>query len=102
MNRMAENYLRCYCSYHQNDWDELLSAAEFAYSFSLSDNLAVWPFEADHRCSPYSALSLISGSKTPVASVDEMKLEVEIVSWGCSVLVQIVYGSSSGRGFFAV
>ena len=32
MNIMVENYLRCYFSYHQNDWDELLPAAEFAYN----------------------------------------------------------------------
>ena len=30
MNRMVENYLRCYFSYHQNAWDELLPAAELA------------------------------------------------------------------------
>ena len=36
INRMIENYLRCYCSYHQNDWDDLLPAAEFAYNSAVS------------------------------------------------------------------
>lgn len=32
MNRMIENYLRCYFSFHQSYWDTLLSSAEFAYN----------------------------------------------------------------------
>ncbi len=38
MNRMVENYLRCYCSYHQNDWSEPLSSAGFAYNSAVSDD----------------------------------------------------------------
>eukprot|EP00737_Agarophyton_chilense_P003919 gb/GEZJ01004734.1/.p1 GENE.gb/GEZJ01004734.1/~~gb/GEZJ01004734.1/.p1 ORF type:complete len:294 (-),score=32.76 gb/GEZJ01004734.1/:75-956(-) len=47
MNRMVENYLRCYCSYHQDDWDELLPAAEFAYNSAVSEDLGTTPFEMD-------------------------------------------------------
>jgi hypothetical protein len=41
MNRMIENYLRCYCCYRQNDWDELLSYAEFAYNSAVSEELGM-------------------------------------------------------------
>ena len=37
MNRMVENYLRCYCSYRQDDWADLLPSAEFAYNSALSE-----------------------------------------------------------------
>ncbi len=47
MNRMVENYLGCYCWYLQNDWDELLSSAKFAYNFAVSDDLGISPFEMD-------------------------------------------------------
>ena len=62
MNRMIENYLRCYCSYHQNNWDELLPAAEFSYNSAVSDDLGESPFEADLGCVPRSPLDFISGS----------------------------------------
>lgn len=77
MNRMIENYLRCYCSYHQNDWDELLPAAEFPYNSAVSADLGVLPFEADLGCSFKPALEFISGSEVPIESVDEMKLKLK-------------------------
>ncbi len=30
MNRMVDNYLRCYCNYQLDDLDKLLPGAEFA------------------------------------------------------------------------
>ena len=77
MNRMIENYLRCYCSYHQNDWDELLPAAEFAYNSAVSDDLCVSPFEADLGCVSRSPLDFISGSEVPVESVEELKQKLK-------------------------
>ena len=47
MKRMIENYLCCYCSHYQDNWDELLPAAEFAYSSAVSDDLGMKPFEMD-------------------------------------------------------
>ena len=77
MNRMIENYLRCYCSYHQNDWDELLPAAEFAYNAAVSDDLGVASFEADLGCVPKSPLDFISGSEVSVDSVEELKQKLK-------------------------
>lgn len=73
MNRMIENYLRCYCSYHQDDWDELLPAAEFAYNSAVTEDLGMSPFELDLGWVPKSALDFISGSEVPVESVNEFK-----------------------------
>ena len=70
MNRMVENYLRCFCSYNQNDWDELLPSAEFAYNSSVFDDLGLSPFELDLGWIPKD---LISGSEIPVQSVNDFK-----------------------------
>ena len=47
MNRMVENYLRCYCFLRQDDWNLLLPAAEFAYNSSESKDLSAFPLEID-------------------------------------------------------
>jgi len=73
MNRMVENYLRCYCSYNQDDWDNLLPAAEFAYNSAVSEDLGMSPFELDIGWKPKSALEFISGSGSIVQSVDELR-----------------------------
>ena len=73
MNRMIENYLRCYCSIHQNDWDELLPAAEFAYNSAVTEDLGMSPFELDLGWIPKSPLDMLSGSEVPVQSVSEFK-----------------------------
>lgn len=39
MNRVVETYLRCYCSFHQNDCDVLLPTAEFAHNSARSEDL---------------------------------------------------------------
>ncbi len=65
MNRMVQNYLRCYCNYHQNDWDELLPGAEFSYNSSLSEDLGMTPFEVDLGWNSKSPLDLVSSSNAP-------------------------------------
>ncbi len=32
MNRLVENFLRCYCNLKQDDWDKFITAAEFSYN----------------------------------------------------------------------
>ena len=58
-NRMVENYLRCYCNFRQNDWDELLPDAEFAYNSAVPDDLGMSPFETDLGWSLKSPLDLV-------------------------------------------
>lgn len=73
MNRMVENFLRCYCSYRQDDWDELLPAAEFAYNSARSDDLGASPFEVDLGWKPRSPLGIFRKQSTPIESVDELR-----------------------------
>jgi hypothetical protein len=73
MNRMLENYLRCYCSYRQDYWAELLPSAEFAYNFALREDLGVSPFEVDLGWCPRSPLDMLSGSRTSLKSVEDFK-----------------------------
>jgi hypothetical protein len=73
MNRMVENYLRCYCSYRQDDWADLLPSAEFSYNSALSEELGMSPFDVDLGWCPRSPLDLISGARISVESVEEFK-----------------------------
>ena len=59
MNRMIENYIRCYCSYNQDDWDDLLPVAELAYNSSLSQNLGMYPIELDLVWNPKSTIDML-------------------------------------------
>lgn len=72
MNRMLENYLRCYCSLRQDDWDELLPAAEFAYNSSKSDELQATPFEVDLGWNPRGPLDMLFPTTSSVESVTEL------------------------------
>ena len=77
MNRMVENYLRCYCNYHQDDWDDLLPGAEFAYNSAISEDLGMSPFEVDLGWNPKSPLDLISDSQGSNESVSEFKTRLK-------------------------
>ena len=71
MNRMIESYLRWYCSYHQNDRDDLLPAAEFAYNSAVYEDLGMSPFELDLGWNPKSALEVLNRPETPVKEVED-------------------------------
>ena len=77
MNRMVENYLRCYCNYHQDDWDELLPTAEFAYNSAVSEDLGAAPFEIDLGWSPKSPLDMISSRADKNETLQEFKLKLQ-------------------------
>ena len=73
MNRMVENYIRCYCSYHQNDWDELLPAAEFAYNSAITEDLGMSPFEMDLGYLPKSPLDTLHGNIEKNEKIEDFK-----------------------------
>jgi len=43
-----EQYLRIYCNYHQDDWSQLLSLAEFMYNNTKSASTGMSPFYANY------------------------------------------------------
>lgn len=71
MNRMVENYFRCYCSLRQDDWDELLPAAEFAYNSAKSEELQATPFEVDLGWNPRGPLDMLLPVDPTVESVTQ-------------------------------
>ena len=77
MNRMVENYIRCYCSYHQNDWDELLPAAEFAYNSAVTEDLSMSPFEMDLGYLPKSPLDTLYGSTEKNEKIEDFKSQLK-------------------------
>ena len=77
MNRMVENYIRCYCNYHQNDWDELLPAAEFAYNSAVSEDMSMSPFEMDLGYLPKSPLDSLYGSSETNEKIKDFKLQLK-------------------------
>ena len=52
VNQTIEQYLRHYCSWKQDDWDNLLSMAEFAYNSTKSETTGISPFEANYGMLP--------------------------------------------------
>jgi hypothetical protein len=77
MNRMIEIYLSCYWCYRQNDWDELLPYAEFAYNSYVSEELGSSPFEIDLGWVPKSPLELISAKPSRVQGAEDFKTELQ-------------------------
>lgn len=74
MNRIVENYLRCYCSRNQRDWDLLLASTGFAFNSSRLDPTGYTPFELDLGWNPRSPLaSLICRNDIDFPSVDALK-----------------------------
>lgn len=52
VNQEVEQYLRLFCSYGQNNWDELLPLAEFSYNNQVHSLTRVSPFELDSGVNP--------------------------------------------------
>ena len=68
MNRTLEEMLRAYSTYNQDQWDEYLPAAEFAYNNSKQTSTGYTPFELDCGQHPLTPASLLSqGTSVPAA-----------------------------------
>jgi hypothetical protein len=60
VNKVLEDYLRYYVNEHQNDWDNYLSLAEFAYNNSLHASTNNTPFRLNYNFDPLTPLSFLS------------------------------------------
>ena len=56
-------YLRHYCSWKKDDWDELLPMAEFVYNSTKSETTGISPFEANYGMLPRQSWEPLN--KTP-------------------------------------
>jgi hypothetical protein len=52
VNAILEQYLRAYCNYQQDNWNQLLPMAEFCYNNSRSGTTKVSPFFANYGYHP--------------------------------------------------
>lgn len=77
MDRMVENYIRCYCNYHQDNWDELLPAAGFACNSGENKDLGMSPFEMDLGWNPESPLDNLSDKEEKNTTLNEFKSNLE-------------------------
>ncbi|OWZ17101.1 LOW QUALITY PROTEIN: Pol Polyprotein [Phytophthora megakarya] len=69
MNRMLEEYLRCFVGPLQDDWDDHLANAEFAVNSTVNSSMKIAPFEADLGYIPLNPLQLAAEqlSKIPAS-----------------------------------
>ena len=51
-NQTLEQYIQVYCNYQQDNWDELLPLAEFAYNNTPSATTRITPFFANKGYHP--------------------------------------------------
>ena len=73
VNQTIEQYLRHYCSWKQDDWDELLPMAEFAYNSAKSETTGMSPFEANYGMIPKQSWEPLN--KTPYINPASTLLE---------------------------
>lgn len=52
INQTLQQYMRNDCSYHQDDWFELLPLAELVYNSSTSESSKVFPFYTSYCYQP--------------------------------------------------
>jgi len=68
VNQVLEQYLRAFCNYQQDDWQELLPLAEFAYNNSVHASTGKTPFFANYGYHPNSAVTVkfhVPSAKNP-------------------------------------
>ena len=59
MNKMVENYIRCFCNFNQTNWDYIIAAAEFSYNSSVGEDTGMSPFELDLGWQPRNPVDLM-------------------------------------------
>ena len=69
MNQEIEQYLRIYINFHQNDWSDWLSLAEFTINDKVNSSIQTTPFFADHGYHPWK------GTEVPYISKNETAKE---------------------------
>ena len=72
VNQVIEQYLRIYCSYHQDDWISLLPLAEFTYNNSVTAQSQTSPFFANYGYHPtFDIASIRPSSPSQVPRAEE-------------------------------
>ena len=69
MNKMIENYLRCFVNPHQDDWDQYIISAEMAYNSAIFEELGHSPYFLDLEWEPKQPLDFFSARSPKISSV---------------------------------
>ena len=67
VNQSLEQYLREYCNYEQDNWDDLLPLAEYAYNNSATIATQMSPFFANYGFHPRTNWPVEKESKNPAS-----------------------------------
>ena len=68
LNRTLEQMLRAYVSFDMNNWDDLLTAAEFAINNAVHSSTKLSPFELDTGQRPRIPVDLLVPTNLPAVS----------------------------------
>jgi hypothetical protein len=71
INAILEQYLRCYCSYQQDDWAKWLPIAEFAHNNTYSDTIKNTPFYGNFGYNPRWDFDLTTNENNSNPDVSE-------------------------------
>lgn len=80
LSRMVENVLRCFCNHNQTNWDEVLTAAGFAYNSPYIAHLHISPFELSLSWKLKSPLDLICSPNSSVESFNDLRNRLSAAS----------------------
>ncbi|TPX37422.1 hypothetical protein SmJEL517_g00640 [Synchytrium microbalum] len=75
VNQTLEQYLRCFCSYEQRDWVDLLPFAEFAYNNATSESTGQTPFFALYGFHPKA--DFLTATPTEDQSENPQAMDIE-------------------------
>jgi transposase InsO family protein len=77
LNRILENYLRCYTDLEQMNWAKLLSSAEFAYNNSRSSSTKITPFMALYGYNPELRIDISAEDSTTKGEIPAARDRIE-------------------------
>ena len=89
MNQTVEQYLRIYCNYHQDDWSELLSLAEFSYNNAQHASIGCSPFYANYGYNPRFTVDLHPFSNHPIPAAEEMAKRLKSIHEDLTELIKV-------------
>lgn len=82
MNRIVENYIRCYCALNPKSWDKILAAAELAYKSAHTEDLGILLFEVDMGWKRKAPIEILRISESTNEPANECKMRM---GEGCKI-----------------
>jgi len=89
-NQTAEQYLRIYCNYQQDNWFDLLSLAEFSYNNAQHSSIGCSPFYANYGYNPKFTVDLKKFDKYPVPAAQDMARRLKNLHEDLTELIKVV------------